>query len=57
MKTIGVIDYTNWAPQKCCGRRADGLTDGRSGPTTRPSFAKVTQVKSIQIVPDQNTPK
>ena len=26
-------------------RRTDGRTDGRSGPTTRPAFAKATQVK------------
>ena len=25
--------------------RTDGQTDGRSGPTTRPAFAKATQVK------------
>ena len=25
--------------------RTDGRTDGRSGPTTRPAFAKATQVK------------
>ena len=25
--------------------RTDGRPDGRSGPTTRPAFAKVTQVK------------
>ena len=34
MKTFEVTDYTNLVP-----------TDGRSGPTTRPAFAKVTQVK------------
>ena len=59
MKTFGVTDYTNLVPLKCCGRtdrrtdgrtdgRADGQTDGRpdgrSGPTTRPAFAKATQV-------------
>ena len=27
-------------------RRTDGRTDRRSGPTTRPAFAKATQVKS-----------
>ena len=26
--------------------RTDGRTDGRSGPTTRPAFAKATQVKN-----------
>ena len=40
MKTFGVIDYTNLVPLKCCGH-----TNGRSGPTTRPAFAKATQVK------------
>ena len=28
--------------------RTDGRPDGRSGPTTRPAFAKATQVKSLQ---------
>ena len=46
MKTFGVTDYTNLVPLKCCGR-TDGRTDGRSGPTTRPAFAKATQVKII----------
>ena len=27
MKTVGVTDYTNQAPQKCCGQ-ANGRTDG-----------------------------
>ena len=55
MKTVGGTDYTNYAPQTCCGqtdgqtnRRTDGpngRTDGRSGPTTRPAFAKATQVR------------
>ena len=52
MKTFGVTDYTNLVPLKCCGqtdgrtdRRTDRRTDGRSGPTTRPAFAKATQVK------------
>ena len=48
MKTVRVTDYTNYAPQKCCGqtdRRTDERTDGWSGPTTRPAFAKATQVK------------
>ena len=45
VKTVGVTDYTNYAPQKCCGQ-TDGQTDGRSGPTTRPAFAKATQVKN-----------
>ena len=40
MKTFGVTDYTNLVPLKCCGQ-----TDGRSGPTTRPAFAKATRVK------------
>ena len=47
MKTFGVTDYTNLVPLKCCGRtdgRTDRRTDGRSGPTTRPAFAKATQV-------------
>ena len=42
MKTFGVTDYTNLVPQGV----ADGRTDGRSGPTTRPAFAKATQVKT-----------
>ena len=49
MKTFGVTDYTNLVPLKCCGRtdgQTDGQTDGRSGPTTRPAFAKATQVKT-----------
>ena len=29
--------------------RTDGQTDGRSGPTTRPAFAKATQVKKVNI--------
>ena len=58
MKTVGGTDYANYAPQKCCGqtdgqtdgrtdRRTDERTDGRSGPTTRPAFAKATQVKNV----------
>ena len=54
MKTFGVTDYTNLVPLKCCGRtdrrtdrRMDGHTDRRSGPTTRPAFAKATQVKRV----------
>ena len=27
--------------------RTDGRTDGRSGPITRPAFAKATQVTSV----------
>ena len=61
MKTFGVTDYTNLVPLKCCGRtdrrtdrrtdgRTDGRPDGRSGPTTRPAFAKATQVKSSNIM-------
>ena len=30
---------------KCEEGRTDGRTDGRNGPTTRPAFAKATQVK------------
>ena len=30
-------------------RRTDGQTDGRSGPTTRPAFAKATQVITFMI--------
>ena len=55
MKAFRVTDYTNQAPQKCCGRtnertneRTDRRTDGRSGPTTRPAFAKATQVTSVK---------
>ena len=47
MKTVGGTDYTNLVPLKCCGRtdgQTDGRPDGRSGPTTRPAFAKATQV-------------
>ena len=47
MKTFGVTDYKNLVPLKCCGwtgGRTDGhtdrQTDERSGPTTRPAFAK-----------------
>ena len=29
MKTVGVTDYTNQAPQKCCGQ-TDGQTKGRT---------------------------
>ena len=47
MKNFGVTDYTNLVPLKCCGQ-TDGRTDGRSGPTTRPAFAKATQVKKWQ---------
>ena len=32
---------------KCCGG-TDGRTDGRNGPTTRPAFAKATQVKIVK---------
>ena len=34
---------------KCCGQtdgRTVGRPDGRSGPTTRPAFAKATQVQN-----------
>ena len=31
-------------------RRTDGRTDGRSGPTTRPAFAKATQVTNASRV-------
>ena len=58
MKTVGGTDYTNYAPQKCCGQtdgqtdgRTDERTDGRSGPTTRPAFTKATQVKSGSFCP------
>ena len=58
IKTVGVTDYTNYAPQKCCGQtdgqtdgrtdeQTNGQTDGRSGPTTRPAFAKATQVTKL----------
>ena len=37
MKTVGVTDYTNLAPQKCCEQtnghtngQKDGRTDGRT---------------------------
>ena len=50
MKTVGVTDYTNLISLKCCGR-TDRQTDGRSGPTTRPAFAKVTQVKRFFLLP------
>ena len=33
MKTVGVTDYTNYAPQKCCGQ-TDGQTDGRTDERT-----------------------
>ena len=46
MKTFGVTDYTNLAPESV----ADGRTDGRSGPTTRPAFDKATQVKMINKI-------
>ena len=34
-------------PKSVADRRTDGQTDGRSGPTTRPAFAKATQVKNM----------
>ena len=30
-----------------CGQK-EGLTNGQGGPTTRPAFAKVTQVTSVE---------
>ena len=49
MKTFGVTDYTNLAPYSVLDGRI-GRTTGRSGPTTRPAFAKATQVtKQKQI--------
>ena len=33
MKAFGVTDYTNQAPQKCCGQ-TDGQTDGRTDERT-----------------------
>ena len=48
MQSFGVTDYTILAPLKCCGwtdRRKIGRMDVWSGPTTRPAFAKATQVK------------
>ena len=45
MKTFGVTDYTNLVHLKCCGRM-----DGRSGPTTRPAFAKGTQVTNLNVL-------
>ena len=44
MKTFGVTDYTTLVSLKCCGGM-DGRLDGWSEPTTRPAFAKATQVK------------
>jgi len=35
MKTVGVTDYTNYPPSKCCGR-ADGLDMGKR--VNLPSF-------------------
>ena len=49
MKNFGVTDYTNLVSLKCCGQ-TDGWRDRRSGPTTRPAFAKVTQVKRSEMV-------
>ena len=49
MKTFGVTDYTNLVPLKCCGWK-DGWKDGRSGPTTRPAFAKATLVKPFNML-------
>ena len=43
---------------KCFGRtdtRTDGQTDDRSGPTTRPAFAKATQVTKRYIRTDGST--
>ena len=37
-------------------RRTDGQTDGRSGSTTRPAFAKATQVKIVSEY-DQEIPQ
>ena len=56
MQTLVVTDYTNLAPLKRCGRtdrrtdrQTDGRTGGRSGPTTRPAFAKATQVNIVKM--------
>ena len=49
IKTFGVTDYTNLVPLKCCGQTGR-QTEGWSGPTTKPAFAKVTQVKILQQV-------
>ena len=52
MNTVQATDYTNYAlPQTCCGwtdRRTGRLTNGWSGPTTRPVFTKVTQVITFE---------
>ena len=40
MKTFGVIDYANWAPQVFADRRMDG----RCEPSTKPAFTKAMQV-------------
>ena len=46
MKTVRVTDYTNQDPSKHLDDgQMDGRTEGRSGPTTRPDFPNVTQVK------------
>ena len=47
MKTFGVSDNTNLTPYSVADGRTDGWTDGRSGPTTRPAFAKATQVRKV----------
>ena len=40
MNTVGVTDYTNLAPKVL-------RTDGRNGPTTRPTFAKAMQIQIL----------
>ena len=49
MKTFWSYRLHKLGTLKCFGRmdgRTDGRPDGRSGPTTRPAFAKATQVKT-----------
>ena len=51
MKTVGVTDYTNLEPLKCCGQtdgQTDGGMDGRTEWTHyKTCLAKVTQVKRM----------
>ena len=47
-----------WYPLSVADGRTDGQTDGRpdgrSGPTTRPAFAKATQVKTTEALKSHN---
>ena len=50
MNTVGIQITQTRHPKIVADRGMDEWTDGRSGPTTRPAFAKATQVKMSETL-------